>query len=474
MSILDSQIVNIALPDILTHFNASLSSGQLVVTAYVMALAVVIPLSGFLGERIGMKRLYMTTLIFFIGGSALCGLAWNVESLIFFRVLQGLGGGMLMPVGMALMFTMITPLERPRFIAVLGIPALLAPLVGPSLGGFIVEYASWRMVFLLNVPIGLFDLLLAHRLLRDTPRKAESKLDAPGFVLAAVAFPSLLLAMSRGEESGWTSPLVLGLFAIGVTTLALFIRRETTHHDPMLRLRLFAISTFRKALFIQWFGIFSLFGLNVIVPLYLQRVQGMSPAEAGIVLLPMGFTAFISMNLAGKFYHRLGPRPIVLSGMGVLAATTLGWSFIETDTATAWLLLLVIGRGLALGFFGQIVQVAAYNAIPQEEISRATSLVNVGQRIATAFATAALTTTLIIALGFTNAPEGTSIAAGDAPIDAMATAFDYAFYLMTAFTIGAAGFALSLRDPALEASKTEAVESTASASLVSEGTDSGG
>jgi predicted MFS family arabinose efflux permease len=262
--------------------------------------------------------------------------------------------------------------------------------------------------------------------------------------------------MSRGSDAGWTSPLVLILFAVGVTTLGLFIRRELTHPDPMLRLRLFAIPAFRLSLFIQWFGIFSLFGLNVIVPLYLQRVQGMTAAEAGAVLLPMGFAAFIMMNVAGKLYHRLGPRPIVLIGMSVLAATTLGWSFVNPDTSTAWLLLLVVGRGFSLGFFGQIVQVAAYNAIPQEEISRATSMVNVGQRIATAFATAALTTTLIMALGFTDAPEGTSIAAGDAPIDAMAQAFDYAFYLMTAFTVAASALALSLHDPTLEASKAAA------------------
>ncbi|HLG11530.1 MAG TPA: MFS transporter, partial [Dehalococcoidia bacterium] len=157
MSILDTQIINIALPNILTHFDASLSSGQLVITAYVMALAVVIPLSGFLGERLGMKRLYMFTLTCFVAGSALCGLAWDVHSLVFFRILQGLGGGMLQPLGMALVFTMITPLERPRFIALLGIPTLLAPLIGPSLGGYIVEYASWRMIFLINVPIGIID-----------------------------------------------------------------------------------------------------------------------------------------------------------------------------------------------------------------------------------------------------------------------------------------------------------------------------
>jgi EmrB/QacA subfamily drug resistance transporter len=485
MSILDTQIVNIALPDILKHFDASLASGQLIITAYIMALAVVIPLSGWLGERVGMKRLYMVVLGLFVIGSALCGLAWNEESLIFFRVLQGLGGGMLMPLGIALVFTMITPLERPQFVALLGIPALLAPLLGPSLGGYIVEYVSWRMIFLINVPIGLIDILLAYKLLTETPRRSELKLDTQGFIYAAIAFPTLLLALSRGADGKWLSLPVLLLFAIGTVSLGLFIRRELGHHDPMLRVRLFAISMFRRSLFIQWLGIFSIFGLNIVVPLYLQRVQGMTAAEAGQILLPMGFAAFLTMNIAGKLYNRIGPRPIVIAGMSVLALTTVGWSFVDASTSTVWLIVLVCGRGLAMGMFGQMVQVAAYNAIPSEEISRATSLVNVCQRITTAFATAMLTTVLIVGLSLTDAPAGTSIAAGDAPVDAMTQAFDYAFYLMTAITLVGLWLGFSLRDLALEARGGMVIRAreepaptpapaAAGASLVSEGSEGGG
>ena len=450
MSILDTQIVNIALPNILTHFNASLSSGQLIVTAYVMALAVVIPLSGFLGERLGMKRLYMFTLACFVAGSAMCGPAWDVHSLIFFRILQGLGGGMLQPLGMALVFTMITPLERPRFIALLGIPVLLAPLIGPSVGGYMVEYASWRMIFLINVPVGILDILLAYRLLKETPRRTELKLDTPGFIFAAIAFPSLLLGLSRGSDLGWTSWFVLLLFTVGAASLVLFVIRELNHHDPMLRIRLFALPMFRLSLFTQWLGIFSIFGLNVVIPLYLQRVHELTPAQAGLVLLPMGFVAFATMNLAGRLYNRLGPRPIVVTGLSVLALTTFGWSLVGADTATPILMVLVCGRGLGMGMFGQILQVVSYNAIAADQVSRATSLVNVCQRISTAFATATLTTVLIVGLQFTDAPAGTSIAAGDAPVDAMVQAFRYAFYVMTVISIAGIVLGMFLRDHLLE------------------------
>ena len=450
MSIMDTNIINIALPTILKEFNANLGLGQLVITAYVMALACVIPISGWLGERVGMKRLYMFTLAAFTMGSALCALSWNMESLIFFRVLQGLGGGMLQPLGLAIVFTMITPLERPRFVAMLGIPALMAPLLGPSVGGYIVEYASWRWIFLMNVPVGIVALFLAHRLLKETAIKAESKLDSRGLILATIAFPALLLGLSQGTEQGWTAPFPLALFAVGSVALALFVRVELGQPDPMMRLRLYSIPMFRLSSFIQWIGIFSLFGLNIVLPLFLQRVEGLDAAGAGRILLPMGIVAFATMNVAGRLYNRIGPRPIVTAGLCVLAVTTFAWAQVPPGTSPWILTLLASLRGLGMGLFGQTLMTVAFNAVPNGEVPRATSLVNVGQRIDTAFSTAVLTTVLIVGLTFTGAPDGTSIAAGDAPIEDMRRTFDYAFLLMTATSVVGIGLAWFLRDHVLE------------------------
>jgi DHA2 family multidrug resistance protein len=416
MSFLDTNIVNIALPTILRDFNASLSSGQLVVGCYVMALGVVIPLSGYLGERIGMKKLYMITLGAFVAGSALCGLAWNIESLIFFRVLQGLGGGFEQPLGMAIVFTMITPMERPKFLALLGLPTLIAPILGPTLGGYIVEYASWRWVFFINVPVGLLDIVLAYFLLKETPIQSDLKLDKRGFILSSMAFPLLLLGLSQGADSGWGSPYAFVLIALGIVALALFVKVETSQDDPMLRLTLFKDRNFRLAVFVQWIGIFSLFGLNFMLPLFLQSVHQMDPAETGRVLIPMGIVAFITMNLSGKLYYRTGPRTLIIAGLLFLALTTIAWSQTSSNTSIAVLMIIVAGRGLGLGLFSQIVQVVAYNAVPDGQLPRATSLVNVGQRMNSAFATAILTTILIVALAHSGAPAGTSIADGSAPL----------------------------------------------------------
>jgi DHA2 family multidrug resistance protein len=446
MTMLDTNNINLALPSILDEFGASLSAGQLVVASYVMALAIVVPLSGFLGERIGMKRLYMFTLGGFVAGSALCGLAWNVQSLIAFRILQGLCGGMLQPLGMALVFTMITPMERPKYIAILGLPNLVAPILGPAVGGFIVEYASWRYIFLINFPVGIIDIFAARWLLRETEIKHETRLDVWGFTFATMAFPSLLLGFSLAPDEGWTSAHVLMLFAVGLTALALFVRTELRHRDPMLRISLFKDSMFRLAIFVQWVGIFSLFGLNFIVPLFLQRVHGFGAAEAGRILLPMGIVAFISMNAAGQLYYRLGPRPLVMFGLSVLLVTTVAWGVVDEDTPF-WVLMVIVSlRGLGLGMFGQIVQVVAYNAVPKENLSRATGLVNVGQRIDTAFSTAVLTSILLLGLHLSGAPEGTSISAGTAPVDDMLLAFHYAFYFMTCMCILGLVMAFFLRD----------------------------
>jgi EmrB/QacA subfamily drug resistance transporter len=450
MSILDNNIINVALPTILKDFHASLGQGQLVVTAYVMALVIVIPMSGFLGERLGMKRLYMFVLGAFITGSALCGLAPNISALIVFRALQGLGGGMLQPLGMAIVFSMITPLERPRFVAILGMPTLLAPLIGPAVGGYLVEYVGWRFVFFINVPVGLLNIVLAYKILKETAIKKDTKLDTKGLTFATLAFPSLLFAASRGEEIGWTSPIILLLIISGIIAFGLFIRHELRHHDPMLKLRLYAAPMFRLAMFVQWIGIFSLFGLNVIIPLYLQRVHEMGAADAGRVLMPMGIIAFITMNVAGKLYERIGPRPIIMSGLAVMALSTFLWTFATAGTPTWILVILVSMRGLGLGMFGQFVQIVAYNTVEQEDLPRATSLVTTGQRLTTAFSTAILTTILIVGLTFTNAPAGTTIAEGTAPVAAQAQAFRYAFLVMTGMSILGILLASRLRDEALE------------------------
>ncbi len=451
MSILDSSIVNIALPSVLRDFHSNLEAGQLVITSYLMALAVVIPLTGFLAERVGMKRLYIITLVLFTAGSALCGFAWDMPSLIGFRVVQGLGGGMLQPLGMALVFTLITPLERPYFMGLLGIPMLLGPILGPTVGGYITEYSHWRAIFLINIPIGGVGILAAFWLLKETAIRHDARLDLRGFVLSAFAFPSLVLGLSLASDQGWTQPVPLALIGVSLVALVAFVRVELGQRDPMLQLRLFLDPMFRLAVGIQWIGFFSLFGLNFVLSLFLQLAHHWGAAETGLALLPMGVMSFITMNLAGRLYNRVGPRPLAASGLLVLSVTSLLWSFVDADTGIVTVLLLAGGRGIALGLFSQTVQMVAYNTVQDGQMPRATALVNVTQRINGGLSAAVLTTILSLSLALQGAAAHTSVTTAGLPLPEMIRAFQDAFYFMAGLSV--VGFVLSLflRDRVLEA-----------------------
>jgi EmrB/QacA subfamily drug resistance transporter len=457
MSILDSTIVNIALPSILRDFHADIRQGQLVLTIYLLALAVVIPLSGFLADRVGMKRLYMITLVCFTAGSLLCGLAWNLPSLIFFRALQGLGGGLLQPLGMAIVFTMITPLERGRFMGMLGLPMLLAPIMGPTLGGYLVEYASWRTIFLINLPIGLINLALAFWLLKETKRRPEARLDIPGFVLALFAFPPLLLGLSEGEDRGWTSPLVLTLLGVGLVSLIAFIRVELRQREPLLQLRLFEKPIFRLGMILNFVTQFSLFGMQFVLPLMLQQVHRLGAATTGLILFPGGIATFLAMNFSGRVYNRVGPRPLAISGLVVLLGTTAALSRATPGTSLVLIGGLASLRGIAMGLCNMPVQTAAFNTVAREQMTRATAITNVMFRIYGAISTAALTTVLLVSLRANGAPEGSTITDPNTPVAFLSLAFDTAFMLMAAMTAIGIILAFFLRDEVLDNLRNKAV-----------------
>ncbi len=450
MTLLDSSIVNVALPGIIHDFHSTVATGQFVVTIYLMALAVVIPVSGFLGEKVGMKRLFMALLVAFALSSALCALAWSMPSLIVFRALQGLGGGMLQPVSMAIVFTMITPLERGRFMIMLGLPILLAPVIGPTVGGYLTQFVSWRAIFLINVPIGLLNVVLAQLLLRETEIRPEAKLDVRGFLLAALAFPTLLFALSVGADSGWDSPVILGLLLLGLVALAGFIRTELRQAEPMLQLRLFANRMFAAAIFMNFVGQFCFFGTSYVLPLFLQNVRGLGAADTGLVLFPSGILDFLAICVSGRLYNRFGPKPWAVAGFGILALTALALSRIDASTPPVAIAAISSLRGLGMGLGMMPVMTMAFNTVPQQLMSRATALQNVSQRVFGAVSTALLTTILLLALTLHGAPAGSTITSGRTPAGLLVRSFSDAFIAMTLVAVAGTFVALRLRDTVLE------------------------
>ena len=323
MSILDTTIVNVALETLSRELHADLSTIQWVSTAYLLALATVIPLTGWAAERFGPKRVWMTVVSGFVVSSALCGLAWSAESLIAFRVLQGLAGGMVMPVGMITLAQTAGPQRMGRVMSVVGVPMLLAPVLGPVIGGLIVEHLSWRWIFYVNLPIGIVGLALAARLLpsgRAEGLDATTKLDWRGLVLLSPGVAMLVFGLSEVGSQGSVSGVDLAWMVGGLALIAAFVLRALRVERPLVDVRLFRGRGFSAAAGTTFIVGMALFGSMLLLPLYFQVARGESPLHAGLLVAPQGLGAAFAMRFSGRMTDRVGGGRVVLIGLTILTA----------------------------------------------------------------------------------------------------------------------------------------------------------
>ncbi len=394
MVMLDQTVVNIALPKITTVFGVGVHETQLVVTSYMLALAVIMPATGYLSDTFGTKRLYLITMTLFTGGSLLCGLSWNNTSLVAFRVIQGLGGGMMSPLGMTMLFQVVPPNRRNTIMGFFGLPLMLAPVLGPTLGGYLVEYIDWRVIFTLNVPVGCVGLFLGFTLLRETPHVPGLSFDLRGFVLSAVGFSALLLGLSDAATDGWTSPAILARFAIGLTALGAWVWVELTDKHPLLELRLFRIPIFTFSALVTFVLTIGMFGAMLVLPLFLQNLRGLGAAESGLILISQVLPMTITMPLIGRVVDKVGARAVILTGLPLLALTT--WQFGRLDLVTSdmQIRLWLAARGCAMGLVMMPSMTAGLNAVPLQLMSRASSMSNVMRQVFGAFGTAIVVTVL--------------------------------------------------------------------------------
>lgn len=394
MVMLDTTVVNIALPRIITVFGADVQSSQYVLTGYMLALAIIMPATGYLTDTFGTKRIYLLSMLFFTAGSALCGLAWDVPSLVLFRLLQGLGGGMLMPLGMTIIFKVVPPQERGTVMGVFGVPMLLGPVLGPTLGGYLVEYVDWRFIFTLNIPVGALGLLLGAALLRETETRRDLRLDLKGFLLSAVGFSSLLYALSEAPKDGWDAPHIVALLALGSLSLAAWLWTELTEEQPLLELRVFRSTTYSLATLINFIVTAGMFSTMFLLPIFLQNFRGLGAMETGLLMMPQALASTVTMPISGKLYDRFGPRPVVAGGLLLMAYSTWELSFLNLATSDATLIRVLIERGLAMGLVAMPVMTVAMSSIPPHLIARTSSLTNVLRQVFGSFGTALFATLL--------------------------------------------------------------------------------
>ncbi|MCK0090037.1 DHA2 family efflux MFS transporter permease subunit [Rhodococcus sp. HNM0563] len=410
MSILDVTVVSVALPTFMSEFQASYATVAWTMTGYTLALASVIPLTGWAADRFGTKRLYLTALVLFVAGSVLCSLAWDVTSLIGFRVLQGFGGGMLMPLGMTIMTRAAGPQRVGRVMAVLGIPMLLGPIGGPILGGWLIDVASWHWIFLINLPIGAVALLTAFVVLpKDSPKKSES-FDFVGMLLLSPGLALFLFGVSSLPETGTVaSARVLVPGIVGVALIAAFVFHAVRTDHPLIDLRLFKNRQLTFAVLTMTVFAIGFFGAGLLFPSYFLQVHGETTLMAGLLLAPQGLGAMLTMPVAGQLVDRIGPGKIVLVGLVLIIAGMSVFTQVGVDTGYPLLLGALFVMGMGMGCTMMPTMTAALQTLTDHSIARGSTLMNIVQQAAGSIGTATMSvilTSRIIAPD--GAPEGTT------------------------------------------------------------------
>lgn len=389
MSILDITVVNVAINKLSVEFQTSLETIQWVATGYTLALATVIPLSRWAADRFGTKRVYLIAIALFLVGSALAGTAWSVESLIFFRVLQGLGGGMIMPAGMTILTQAAGPQRVGRVMSVLGVPMLLGPILGPILGGWLVDDISWRWIFFINVPVGIVALVLGIRILdRDRPRSAE-KLDVLGLLMLSPGLAALIYGLAQVPKAGGFNDAEVLLPAIaGLLLIAGFIVRAQRTTHPLIDLKLFSNRTFSVSSAAMVFFAIAFFGAMLMFPLYYQTVRAETALSAGLLLAPQGIGAMLTMPLGGIITDRYGPGRIAQAGLVVIVAAMAVFTQLGADTSY-WLLgsaLFVMGLGMGMTMMP--IMSAALRTLTKADAAGASTSLNIIQQIGGSIGTA--------------------------------------------------------------------------------------
>lgn len=395
MTVMDITIVNVALPTLGHTFDVKPSGTDAVVVGFLVSLAVFIPASGWLGDRFGTKRILLVAMTVFTVGSALCGLAANLTELIGFRVLQGAGGGLLTPVGMAMLYRTYPPAERVRASRILTVPTAFAPALGPVLGGVIITEMSWRWVFFVNVPVGAFAILFGAVLLQEDRQEDPGRFDVAGFALAGAGLSLLMYAASEGPSLGWSSPAILFCAGAGALLTALFSVYELRRERPMLELRLLRDSLLRSTTLVMVLGGAAFLGALYAVALFFQVGLGASPLVAGLSTFPEALGVMAGAQVSGHLYHRFGPRRVITAGLVGVATVLVAMSFIGQGQGSLWVmrgLMFLAGYAMAHAFVP--CQAASFTTISPASTGHASTLFNALRQLGSAIGVALLATVI--------------------------------------------------------------------------------
>jgi MFS transporter, DHA2 family, multidrug resistance protein len=404
MAVLDSTIVNVSLPKIMSSFGVGLSSIEWVVTAYMLAMAVMLPTSAWLADKFGYKQMYFWGLFLFTLGSLLCGLANDETSLVLARIIQGLGAGAVQPLGMAIITREFPPNQRGLALGFWAIAAAASVSFGPTIGGYLVDNFSWQLIFDVNVPVGIVALVLTIVIQREFKTATKRKFDLIGFISVVIFLPVLLFALSEGNAAtnsdGWSAPYILACFAISIVALAVFITRELTTDYPLLELRLLADRNFGMSNLVMLVFSMGMFGSTFLLPLYLQNSMGYTALQSGSVFIPVGIIQGIMSPISGKFSDRFGAKLPVIIGVSLLVLSFYLNSNLSFLSERSYVMTSLYCRGFGLGLIFTPLSTLSLATISREKMAQASGISNTVRQIGGSLGVALLSTVLTTRINY--------------------------------------------------------------------------
>lgn len=377
MAVLSSSLVNLAIPKMMSVFGVPLADITWVLTAYTLAMGAVVPLTGFLSDTLGLKKLYVISMVIFTLGAALSGMAWSNNLMIIFRIIQAIGGGLMSPVGMSIVYTIFPPEERGKALGVWGIAAMAAPALGPTVGGYILSNLDWRLLFYLNVPIGVFGTLFAIILLKETPKKPfEGNFDIIGLITSVLGIVCTLYVVGKWSSIDWKNIEYPLLLTLGIFNLILFVINELGHPNPLLDLRVFKIYNYSLSQLISAVTVLAMMGGSYILPLYMQNIKGLTAMQSGLILLPAAVASAVMMPISGGLFDKFGAKFVTVPGLAILALGSYEMAFFTPETSNQTIIIVSVIRGIGLGLCMMPVSTVGMNAVPMALVGKASALTN--------------------------------------------------------------------------------------------------
>ena len=390
--LIDATVVNVALAKLASVFSVQVATVQWAITGFALANGVATPMANFIEKRFTMKRVWLAALTLFTAASLLCGLAPAFWVLILARILQGFAGGMMLPLAISTLFSAFPPNERGLALGTFAIPLVAGPALGPTVGGYIVTNLDWRLIFFINLPVGVAAVLLGYVFLRPSEAQPDAPFDAFGAVLSTIGFGAILYGLSRVSQDGWSSLTVRGLLGTGATSLFMLVVWELQQEHPLIDVRLFLIPRFAIANVVGWVSTVGLFGAEFMLPLYLQNVRGLSAFDTGLLLLPQGLAIAVGGPIAGRLVDVIGARVVVLVGFTLLAWNTWQLTQITLETPYSTFTALLVMRGFAFGASLQPTQLVALGSVPANLRTQASSVNNAMRGVFQSLGVASLAT----------------------------------------------------------------------------------